>query len=819
MTLNFDLLPGYSLRFTEHPETGKVQVEQANKRLVKLLGLSSEESGPETDKYFWKYVHKEDAKRVRAQLSAALNAEHSDIQTIDFRIYNASGDYSWLQGEAVPAGTGKTGYGIFMRSDDKMHRLEESEAKLTSLNTLHGLINRFSSRLMQAGVHELHDAIDQTFRDLGEYADVDRVYLFEHRAVTDSLDNTFEWCAPGITPQIEDLQGIPYAAVPRWKERFIDNEYVYIPEVAKIDDEYSVEREILEPQGIISLLALPIYYGEQFIGFIGFDSVRKQRTWSKAHINLLRLAGEIIGGAVFRERYEKELLEARRKAEEANRAKSEFLANMSHEIRTPMNAILGFGEILLDSVKQKENRRHVNTIMSSGRTLLSLINDILDLSKIEAGHLEVGEEPVQLQTMLNEVIELFSVRAADRDLKLALELDDGLPETILLDDMRLRQIMFNLLGNAVKFTHKGQIIVRGKARPSETIPGLISLSLEVEDTGIGIPQSKVDQIFDSFFQVESDNTRRYEGTGLGLAITNKLVKLLGGSISVKSSPDKGSTFTVYFDAVEELSTQETSESQTAWSSTGLYFQASTLLVVDDVRFNRELVRSYLENYDVTIIEADDGKQGVLTADKERPDLILMDLRMPEMNGYDAAELIKEREGTSNIPVLAFTASSMKHDEHLIEEIFDGFMRKPITRSELLYSLAKYLPHGFNIADRHGQAAPDPAALPAKPQPASQEAPDATPAPAEEISGDLERFGEGFRSDLQESFDELQEFMDVDLMQEFVEGFRALSKEHGVERFDHTVRQLEQAGQNYDFDGFNKYIKLLYKDFQHLGIAD
>ncbi|MFW6348375.1 MAG: histidine kinase dimerization/phospho-acceptor domain-containing protein, partial [Cyclonatronaceae bacterium] len=356
MLLDFTSLPGCAFAYTYGQENARPNLNIANKGLMALLGLNERTAGAELNKTFWEHLHPEDSARVRRQLESACRAAACQL---DFRLKNASGSYSWLQGELTKDEENGGAYGIFTLSDDKMRRLEESEQKLSSLNTLHGLINRFSSRLMQAGVHELHEAINLTFTDLGIYAEVDRVYLFEHRRITDTIDNTFEWCAPGIEPQIDELQDIPYSAIPRWKEHFLKNEHVYIPEVSKIADEYHVEREILEPQGIISLLALPIYYGEEFIGFIGFDSVRQHRVWTSSHIDLLRLAGEIIGGAVFRERYEKELLEARRKAEEANRAKSEFLANMSHEIRTPMNAILGFSEILMDNITQEENRRHL----------------------------------------------------------------------------------------------------------------------------------------------------------------------------------------------------------------------------------------------------------------------------------------------------------------------------------------------------------------------------------------------------------------------------------------------------------------------------
>jgi signal transduction histidine kinase/DNA-binding NarL/FixJ family response regulator len=696
-----------------------------------------------------------------------------------------------------------------MATDEKMQLLEESEQKLSSLNTLHGLINRFSSRLMQAGVHELHDAIDESFKDLGEYAEVDRVYLFEHQPITDTIDNTYEWCAPGIEPQINELQAIPYTiSIPRWKERFKNNEYVYIPEVAKIADEYHVEREILEPQGIISLLTLPIYYGEQFIGFIGFDSVRKQRSWSRAHIDLLRLAGEIIGGAVFRERYEKELLEARRKAEEANRAKSEFLANMSHEIRTPMNAILGFSEILMDSVKDEENRLHLSTIMSSGRTLLSIINDILDLSKIESGHMEVSEENVPLHSTLKEIIQTFHPKTEEKNLNLDLEITPGVPETIYLDDMRLRQILFNLMGNAVKFTRQGYIMLRARSSPSENVPGLTDVILEVEDSGIGISEKQQSQIFDSFYQVESNITRRYEGTGLGLSITLKLARLLGGELEVESTLGEGSIFRVVFKDVEEVTAGNVPE-HPEWSSEGLYFEPARLLIVDDVHYNRELVRNYLENYSIDIIEAEDGREAYQKALHYRPDLILMDLRMPEVNGYEATESIKSNSDISHINVVAFTASSMKHDEDEIEQKFNGYLRKPVSRAQLLYLLTQNLAHGYHkSSDAESKEAEKQEPSAANPAVPSAEHQRATPA-------ELLAFSESFRAELKDLFEELGDFMDLELLEQFLADFRKKAQMNNVTRFDTHLEQLERAGREFDFDLYERSIQQLKTELEKL----
>jgi signal transduction histidine kinase/CheY-like chemotaxis protein len=809
MSISFEGLPGYAFCFTLDSDAEKIIFTDANNGLKKLLELPENSTASAAGQHFFEQIYRDDRERVSVRLRKLLLGKIRNDEGIEFRLQTSKASYIWLRGKLSAESGLSKGCVILMATDEKMQLLEESEQKLSSLNSLHGLINRFSSRLMQAGVHELHDAIDESFKDLGEYAEVDRVYLFEHQPITDTIDNTYEWCAPGIEPQINELQAIPYTiSIPRWKERFQNNEYVYIPEVAKIADEYHVEREILEPQGIISLLTLPIYYGEQFIGFIGFDSVRKQRSWSRAHIDLLRLAGEIIGGAVYRERYEKELLEARRKAEEANRAKSEFLANMSHEIRTPMNAILGFSEILMDSVKDEENLLHLSTIMSSGRTLLSIINDILDLSKIESGHMEVAEEDVYLHTTLNEIVQTFYPKAREKNLKLNLEITPGVPETIFLDDMRLRQILFNLLGNAIKFTQEGYIKLRARNTPSENVPGLTDLILEVEDSGIGISDAQQKQIFESFYQVESNITRRYEGTGLGLSITLKLARLLGGEMEVESTPGEGSIFRVVFKDVEEVTAGSAPEQQ-EWSSEGVYFEPARLLIVDDVRYNRDLVRNYLEHYAIDIIEAEDGWEGFHKALQYRPDLVLMDLRMPEVNGYEATENIKKNDDISHINVVAFTASSMKHDEHEIEKIFNGYLRKPVSRAQLLYMLTQNLKHGYHKA----------AARESNPEKAEEAAVAETRAAAvadhPETPEDLKSFSEAFQTGLQDLFEELGDFMDLELLEQFLADFRVMAEKNNISRFNIYLEQVERAGREFDFDLYERSIQQLKSELEKL----
>jgi signal transduction histidine kinase/ligand-binding sensor domain-containing protein/DNA-binding response OmpR family regulator len=442
-------------------------------------------------------------------------------------------------------------------------------------------------------------------------------------------------------------------------------------------------------------------------------------------------------------------LEAARAAAEAAKevavaataAKSEFLANMSHEIRTPMNAILGFSELLRTQVAASKERNYLDAISSSGRTLLALINDILDLSKIEAGKLELQYEPVNVAHLVQEMEKLFSIKAGEKGIKLLTEVDPQLPRGLMLDEVRLRQVLFNVVGNALKFTDRGQVVIRARATSplygvrwrSESASGdtalaapdgrvaaveatspeakavtasdsvtafhkeaepdetHITLILEVSDTGIGIPKDQQDHVFGAFAQVAGQSTRKFGGTGLGLTITKRLTEMMHGKIIVESEPGKGSTFRFEFSNVTITQLAETgSAAATPGESDFSQFAPATLLVADDVALNRQLVAGYFEGTEHKVITATNGLEALEQAAKYEPDVILMDMRMPELDGYQTTVRLKANAALRNIPVIAVTASSFRDEEARARKACDGFIRKPFNRAELITELQRFL---------------------------------------------------------------------------------------------------------------------------------
>lgn len=372
---------------------------------------------------------------------------------------------------------------------------------------------------------------------------------------------------------------------------------------------------------------------------------------------------------------------AMKQANMANKAKSEFLANMSHEIRTPMNSILGFSELLKKEVNSEKGLRFLESILFSTDALLRLLNDILDLSKVEAGKMDVEYDKSSVKALVHNIESIFKEKTDAKGLDFEVGISPELPAYLILDEVRVRQILINLMSNAVKFTDSGFIKIIVDFEVNDKNSGRLKFS--VSDSGVGIPEDQIDSIFEVFKQVEGQKNKIYGGTGLGLAICMKLIKLMNGTLEVDSKEGSGSTFTVTFNEILIAEKNVLEETQ---SNFAIKFSSATILIVDDVEDNCEVLNELLSELNLNVLIAHNGKEAVTITRKKMPDLILMDLRMPVMDGFEAGKILKDDESTKHIPIIALSATIDKKAVNF----FEASLKKPLKMNLLTKELCKFL---------------------------------------------------------------------------------------------------------------------------------
>ncbi len=391
---------------------------------------------------------------------------------------------------------------------------------------------------------------------------------------------------------------------------------------------------------------------------------------------------------------EKELKKARDKALEAYNVKSEFLATMSHEIRTPMNSIIGMADLLAETALLGDQKQYVETLKRNGENLLNLLNDILDLSKIEAGKMEIVKEPFTLKDSLKNVHEMLEIKARQKGVELSYQVAPEIPDVVIGDSHRLKQVLVNLAGNALKFTEKGRVEVRVECGqlPQEFPELPLQLKFSVQDTGIGISPEKIKKLFQAFTQADSSTTRKYGGTGLGLDISKKIIECMGGTIGVESGEGRGSCFFFIvpmgiFPSGNEISKEKKTQSLAKIFEPAEKTQAFRILLAEDQPDNRLLIQAYLKSEHCVLDIAENGLEALEKFKKERYDVVLLDLHMPVMDGYTAVKLIRQWEkqkGSGPVPVIALSASVMEHEiKKSLEAGCTVHLMKPVKKSVLL----------------------------------------------------------------------------------------------------------------------------------------
>jgi len=640
----------------------------------------------------------------RPAVMAAFTAYASTgVFDLEYRIVRPNGDIRWLHARSFPVrdATGRVirHAGVAVDITDR----KQIEEELRQQTRLQEMLMEISSTYISMPLDQVDSAIEASLGELGEFVGADRVYLFDYDFEQQTCSNTHEWCAAGVTPQIDQLQEVPLELVPDWVATHRQGKTMYVPDVLALPPDDGV-RQILEPQEIKSLIAVPMMDGAQCLGFVGFDSVRRHYNYSAAEQRLLTIFAQMLVNIRKRREIEQALQAATLQAQAASKAKSEFLANMSHEIRTPLNGVIGFTELLLKTPLtsvQQQYAQHANT---SGQALLGIINDILDFSKIEAGKLELEIIQCDIVELMEQTADIIKYHAGQKHLELLLSISPEMPRLAEVDPVRLKQILINLLSNAVKFTEHGEVELKVEFAPLDPTRGRFTFT--VRDTGIGITPEQRRRLFQAFSQADTSTTRRFGGTGLGLTISNLLAEKMGGRIEVHSEPGKGSIF--YF-AVE-----------TTYAHDGdgrlKPPPIRRVLVVDDNDNNRLILEHNFAYWGIEYVGCESGAMALaLLTNTPSYDLLIIDYHMPDMDGLETIRLIRQqlRLSPERMPIILLHSSS--DDPALREECKQLGVRFNLTKPVKARELYHYL---CNLHSSESQQSAPP---PQSPQPTTSAA--------------------------------------------------------------------------------------------------
>jgi len=646
-------------------------------RTAQIMGLKPEPQQLSSDAYFER-IHPQDLERVKLTISQFEKSERELM--LEHRIITPEGEVKYILEKAKAE---RDAMGRLVRVNgytQDITELRREELLNTQTTNLLKEVKVATEELL--AFENFDDSVARAITRVAKAIEADYAWVFQHRIFPGGLG------AALLTPNLigANLPDTLLEALVEgrsYEEMGVVDWYKLLSKgrVKQGDTSKEETSEFLRLCNLKRYVVLPIFLKDHFWGFVGFDAMDPYRHWTKNDENILQGFCNTLGSVIRMSQYQDSLKQAKELAEHATQTKTNFLSNISHEIRTPMNAIIGLTDLLMPGEKEEERLEYLHAIKFSGDNLLRLINDLLDLSKIEANKMNLDSQPFPIKELLRQFEKVMRYLTKEKQLDLKFTVDKKLPNLLAGDQVRLNQILLNLGSNAAKFTEKGE--VRFEVKLEATKLDGYWLEITMADTGIGIEEDKLSLIFDSFEQAEKYISRKFGGTGLGLTITHKLVELMGGSITVASKKGEGSAFTVRIplgkvagDPTNELRYSALAEKD---------LKGCRILIVEDNKINILLVSRLLKSWKAQFEVAENGLEAQEMLKQQRFDLILLDLQMPIMNGFELMEKLRTGEAGPqiDIPVMALTADAYEQTRGKALSLgFNDFITKPIQADDL-----------------------------------------------------------------------------------------------------------------------------------------
>ncbi|MFZ4547295.1 MAG: response regulator, partial [Bacteroidales bacterium] len=680
-------------------ETPQRKIQQTNLKFCELfgIGLSPDElvgfdciEASDSAKFMFSdpELFNDRIEQILAEKKPVLNEE---LQLKDGRVF---------QRDFVPIRTADQEFENLWHYRDITHQ-KKAEHDLKQQASLQKILMDISSKYINMPVAQIESEIMTSLKELALFVEADRAYVFNYDWTNQVASNTHEWTGNGISSYKDELQNISLLNMYNWVEAHTKGLTIIIHDSLTLANDDFLKQILLDHE-VKSLIAIPMMNDGQCIGFVGFDSVKSLHTYTEAEEILLSVFSEMLVNVRHRATLEKNLIAEKQNADNASKAKSEFLANMSHEIRTPLNGVIGFTDLLLKTALNKTQLEYAENANISGISLLGIINDILDFSKIEAGKMELDLIKTDIIELVEQASDIIKYHAAKKGLELLLNINPNIPRFAVVDPVRLKQILVNLLGNAIKFTEAGEVEIKLTFVENDASSGQFRFS--VRDTGIGISEDQQNKLFSAFTQADTTTTRKFGGTGLGLTISNMLAKKMGGEIQIVSAKGKGSNF--FFTVETEYEVGEKLETNNS------ELKLKRVLVIDDNDNNRLILEHTFDNWGIEFSGIDNGLSAIKLISHSKPfDLIIIDYHMPFLNGIDTIKMIREKLQLSPqiLPIILLHSSS--DDMEIYEECKKLGVRfnltKPIKSQELFHYLKNIHNHPdfLNTKDEPKDASP------------------------------------------------------------------------------------------------------------------